>query len=361
MLALKVGALALVSLFQSLGSLAFAPICPFRPITPWGQTSLVKHGMAEVELKVFNIGAQSRNRRSSMYRQAINSEDLDKAFDLLESYIREAELAGEEKDYDRVRGLVPHMRKRWWAASAKDQDKMADDLGMGPLQYASKEFMPGLEAKPWWEAETFPWAKQLEEASPIIQEEYQNFRECKDSQEVFRPSKEGGYISQGWTHVPLKNSRDMEAGYDKFRNAFPETLKLLDDLGILPNARGVMIARQNPDSGIKMHSDGSNLVISAHLGLDVPGENDCWISVGAEMEKRYWKNNKVLFMDNSFMHWTRNNTDKERIILFFNVWHPDIAPKEKLFLEYLDSLIRHASGGLPLPPLPHIPAKSSGP
>ncbi len=50
-----------------------------------------------------------------------HSEDRDKAFELLEAYIERESDAGERKDFDRIRGLVPHMRKRLWKASSKEQ------------------------------------------------------------------------------------------------------------------------------------------------------------------------------------------------------------------------------------------------
>lgn len=39
----------------------------------------------------------------------------------MEAYIERESEAGDREDYDRVRGLVPHMRKRWWKASDKAQ------------------------------------------------------------------------------------------------------------------------------------------------------------------------------------------------------------------------------------------------
>ena len=50
-----------------------------------------------------------------------NSEDRDKAFELLETYIERESDAGDREDYDRIRGLVPHMRKRLWKASSREQ------------------------------------------------------------------------------------------------------------------------------------------------------------------------------------------------------------------------------------------------
>lgn len=70
--------------------------------------------------QVFNIWHQSIAPFS--HAGGARSEDRDKAFELLEAYIeRESESGDAAADYDRIRGLVPHMRKRLWKASSKEQ------------------------------------------------------------------------------------------------------------------------------------------------------------------------------------------------------------------------------------------------
>lgn len=39
-------------------------------------------------------------------------------------------------------------------------------------------------------------------------------------------SKEGGYTSQGWTHIPLLNRREAKDAYAPQREHFPETMKV---------------------------------------------------------------------------------------------------------------------------------------
>lgn len=39
-------------------------------------------------------------------------------------------------------------------------------------------------------------------------------------------------------------------------------------------------------------SDGSNVIITCHLGLDIPGDDECLMWVGVDMERRAWRNNK---------------------------------------------------------------------
>eukprot|EP00903_Cladosiphon_okamuranus_P014637 g13572.t1 len=295
---------------------------------------------------------RNRGERNLRHVLFLETEDRDRAFELLENYIERESECGAREDYDRVRGLVPHMRKRLWKASSKEQDDATEALGMDDFQFATKEYIPNLTSQPWWEPETFPWAKQLEEASPIIQEEYRALRSQQESESEFKNSKEGGYTSQGWTHIPLINAREPAELYESQRAHFPKTLKILKDLGILQNARAVLVGRQRPMSGIKMHSDGSNVIITCHLGLDIPGDDQCLMWVGVDMERRAWRNNKLLCMDTSYLHWTRNNTEEERIILLVMVWHPDLTPKEQQVLEYLDCLIRSAAAGEPMPTHP---------
>lgn len=64
-------------------------------------------------------------------------------------------------------------------------------------------------------------------------------------------------------------------------------------------------------------------------------------------------------MDTSYLHWTRNNTEQERIILLVMVWHPDMTAKEQSVLEYLDYLIRSAVAGEPLPLCPPVPVEEA--
>ncbi len=51
-------------------------------------------------------------------------------------------------------------------------------------------------------------------------------RSQEESESQFKNSKEGGYTSQGWTHIPLINSREPPELYEPQRAHFPKTLKV---------------------------------------------------------------------------------------------------------------------------------------
>ena len=44
----------------------------------------------------------------------------------------------------------------------------------------------------------------------------------------------------------------------------------------------VFFAKQAPETGIKPHTDFTNFIMTAHLGLDVPPPPESWMKVGAE-------------------------------------------------------------------------------
>lgn len=69
----------------------------------------------------------------------LKSEDRDRAFELLEDYIERESGSGEEReDFDRIRGLVPHMRKRLWKAPSKEQVQEPSALGL--LRYGVRHW-----------------------------------------------------------------------------------------------------------------------------------------------------------------------------------------------------------------------------
>lgn len=39
-------------------------------------------------------------------------------------------------------------------------------------------------------------------------------------------------------------------------------------------------------------------------------------------EKRSWETGKILVLDTSFEHETRNNSRRDRIVLIIDYWHP---------------------------------------
>lgn len=67
------------------------------------------------------------------------------------------------------------------------------------------------------------------------------------------------------------------------------------------------------------HKGFTKMVLRVHLGLIVP-EGDTGIRVGTETRK--WKEGELLILDDSFEHEAWNNTDKDRVVLMFDIVNP---------------------------------------
>ena len=56
-------------------------------------------------------------------------------------------------------------------------------------------------------------------------------------------------------------------------------------------------------------------------------EGDAGLEVAGET--RRWVEGKCMLFDDSYLHSSWNEADSERVILLFDVWHPDIAAEER--------------------------------
>lgn len=79
----------------------------------------------------------------------------------------------------------------------------------------------------------------------------------------------------------------------------------------------------------------SSVNTRCHLPLVVP-EGCCRLRVGKEV--RVVEAGKPIVFDDSFEHEAWNDDpEATRIVLIFDVWHPDLRPKEVKFLEFLQN------------------------
>ncbi|MEW6772895.1 MAG: aspartyl/asparaginyl beta-hydroxylase domain-containing protein [Bacteroidota bacterium] len=74
-----------------------------------------------------------------------------------------------------------------------------------------------------------------------------------------------------------------------------------------------------PKTKILPHKGFTKMVLRVHLALIVP-EGDIGIRVGNTTKK--WQEGKLLILDDSFEHEAWNNTDKDRVVLMFDIVNP---------------------------------------
>ena len=84
-----------------------------------------------------------------------------------------------------------------------------------------------------------------------------------------------------------------------------------------------------PDSQIAPHSSPMNLRLRVHVPLRLPPDGasgEC--SMGLAEDCLQWRLGEAIVFDDSFVHATWNRTDHDRVVLLFDVWHPELADDE---------------------------------
>lgn len=102
----------------------------------------------------------------------------------------------------------------------------------------------------------------------------------------------------------------------------PTLVEVLEDHN---DIRLAMVSILKPDAQIHPHEGPWKGSIRVHLGIDVPSDDRCYISVSGR--QYYWKNGKILAFDDTFVHHVENGSKDLRVILFLDVerkmrtWH----------------------------------------
>ena len=192
-----------------------------------------------------------------------------------------------------------------------------------PMQYPPY-LIPGVPARPFYEAAEFEWAQVLEQEYPVIK---------KELVQVLGESGAGfkGYMSEANLRHHGWNTFNFFFGGKKFEEnceRCPETTRILESLPRFEKDH-IMFSSLNPHTKIPRHTGPMNGILRGHLGMVVP--QGCYIRVGPD--ERTWEEGKMLVFDDSFEHEVWNHSDFVRIVLFMNFWHPCFSDQEIHVLE----------------------------
>ena len=207
---------------------------------------------------------------------------------------------------------------------------------------------PNLAPIEFFDRADFPWLDQIEAATDEVRSE---FIEVLNAEEGFTP-----YISYP-QDVPqnqfaeLNNSPRWSAfhlyklGERIEENAAkcPITMKTIEgapqpDLpGRTPAA---MFSLLKPKTRIPPHTGVTNVRLVTHLALIIP--ENCGFRVGNAT--RQWVPGKAWVFDDTIEHEAWNDSDKLRVVLIFDIWHPHLSPPERAMITALTAGVKAFSG-----------------
>ena len=194
-------------------------------------------------------------------------------------------------------------------------------------------YIPTLTAKPYFNSNKFSWAQKIESNYQIIKSEL--VKVLQNTQISGRPYLDNNIDpesnlshlagSSQWTAFDLY--KDGTPNKDKLHN-FPKTQELLSKLplyGINHNPYEIFFSLLKPKQHIKAHYGLSNHSLTVHLPLIVPDK--CKLRVDDTWHN--WEEGKLVIFDDTFDHEAINESEQERVVLIFSIWHPELTVEEQ--------------------------------
>jgi aspartyl/asparaginyl beta-hydroxylase (cupin superfamily) len=195
-------------------------------------------------------------------------------------------------------------------------------------------YFPELAEREFHPRRLFPWLEEVEAATDAITAELRTVMAAERSELVPYVQYDEHVPMDQWR--PLNHNLDWTAIHllymgkrvDGNARHCPVTMGLMETLpqpvirGASPNAMFSLLA---PNTQIPPHVGVNNARLVCHLPLIVP--EGCWFRVGGET--RFWKPGKAFVFDDTIEHEAMNPTDELRVVLIFDVWHPDLSEVER--------------------------------
>ncbi|HEX8822101.1 MAG TPA: aspartyl/asparaginyl beta-hydroxylase domain-containing protein [Archangium sp.] len=237
--------------------------------------------------------------------------------------------------------MVPFRSSHDRNALARVEETLLINTGRKPLpslperQRPSLFYFPGLGTKGWYEGEAYAqtreFARVLREATPMLREEFLAHSHKGEvmAYEQQVPGRFPTLKTQDWHSIFL-----LKDGLTNETNcaACPRSAALMEQLVPHFSPGGAFFfSVVGPKTRIPLHHDTMNLKLTCHLPLIVPP--DCAIRVDDEV--REWVEGESLFFDDTFSHEVWNNSDKPRVCLLVDIWHPGLTALERQVISEL--------------------------
>ncbi|MDO5505609.1 MAG: aspartyl/asparaginyl beta-hydroxylase domain-containing protein [Pseudoxanthomonas suwonensis] len=246
-----------------------------------------------------------------------------------------------QRDTEELSGYLAHRlaatRSTVDAVTADRWDEAASILAGKSRPYHShcnQLHVPRLPAITFYDDALFPWMEELESRTEVIKGELQSMLASRGDEFVpyiqYRPDDPVNQWdklnhSRNWSGFHLySHGRPVEEHLSQCPQT-AEALALADTAdipGLCPNA---MFSALSPGAHIPPHTGETNARLVAHLPLVVPEK--CSYRVGYDW--RQWREGKCWVFDDTIEHEARNDSDRLRVILMFDVWNPLLNAAER--------------------------------
>ena len=188
-----------------------------------------------------------------------------------------------------------------------------------PMQRPVSKYVRRLPAQAWLNPKDFPFIKKLEKSYKKIKEEF--LYTLKNSPETFTEEGENLHIGGNWTELRLKSSGH---GFTVASESFPKTMKIIHNCG--QEFTSIKFSAIQPDTHIRPHTGPTNERLRIHLTLIHKGG----AKIRVHDEWHSWVEGKAIIFDDSWEHEVVNEGPEPRVVLIFDIWHPQLPENERI-------------------------------
>jgi aspartyl/asparaginyl beta-hydroxylase (cupin superfamily) len=202
------------------------------------------------------------------------------------------------------------------------------------LQEPSAFYFPGLPQIQFYDTADFDWVPAIEAATSEIRREYERLTEGRGTS-GFKPYIQSDSNRPRMDDNKLVDDRDWSALFlcengkvsDEVVAQAPTAWEAVQaaPLPRISNSPTVMFSLLRGGARIEAHRGMFNTRLVCHLPLIVPP--GCSFRVGNET--RQWEVGKILIFDDSIEHEAWNDSDRDRVVLIFDIWRPELNDRER--------------------------------
>ena len=177
---------------------------------------------------------------------------------------------------------------------------------------------PGITAKPVHSTQSVSWIKLLESRTDEIRQEFLAIAGAQTF--VPYPLVE----NQQWLSFSIyKGGVRIDDNADRL----PKTTELIETIVPGGRVKDALISVLDPGGYLAPHLDHCIPLLTFHLPLIVPA--GCGIRVGNELIM--WEEGRGVIIDPTFEHEAWNLSDRHRVNLLVDFWHPELNEAEREF------------------------------
>jgi hypothetical protein len=189
-----------------------------------------------------------------------------------------------------------------------------------------ENYYPGITTKPWHDAQQFPLARELERAAPQIIAEFQRL-----DMRLFQDEGENIHRDGRWSVLFLNDHGDRKK---EICDLSPVTASVIDAHAAATHLAGVSyFSCLEPGTRIAPHRGPTNMRLRCHLGIETPDQ--CGLRVDGI--DGTWEQGRCIVFDDSFQHEAWNLSDRRRVVLIVDMWHPELTEDEVSLLKWVSA------------------------